>query len=78
MKKDKFYEMLSEIHNEVSDMSCGCMGSKYTPGRVKRNDEYMTIYDSTSKISPYPVEYKKSKEPRDYIGNIIRKYIKIK
>ena len=73
--------MLAEIHNEIANMSCGCMGYDYTPERVEKEDKYKDDYNDpkcemNKKGRTYPI-WKLSNKPRDYIGNIIRKYIEI-
>ena len=77
MKKTKFYKMLSEIHNEVADMSDGCMGYEYAPAKVERNDTHKVQYDTSSGKTPYPRRYMPISRKQDYIGNIIRQYVDI-
>ena len=80
MKEKEFYEMLSEIHNAVADMSDGCMGCKYTPERVKLNDthsqDYSKCQQKVGEEMRHPT-YVPSDRTLDYLGNIIRKHIEV-
>lgn len=77
MHKDIFYQLLAEIHTAVEEHSCGCMGSQFTPERVERDDTHDAVYDYKSKTHPLKCEYVPVPDKRDYIGNIVRKYVKI-
>ena len=80
MKEKTFYKMLAEIHNEISEQACGCMGYDYTSERVERDDKNESDYNNPEKVingRTYP-KYIPSDKPLDYLGNIIRTYIKIK
>ena len=80
MKEKDFYRMLSKIHNEIADMSCGCMGYGYTPERVERDDKNDSDFnrpqgeDEAGHTIP---TYVPSERPLDYLGNVIRRYIRI-
>ncbi len=79
MKKKMFYLMLTEIHNEVGDYSCGCMGHGYTVENVERDDTHESDYNNPRKVVDgriYPT-YSPSKETLDYLGNILRRYINV-
>ena len=86
MKKKQFYKMLTEIHNGVSEMACGCMGCDYTAIRVEKSDTYISKQDpkrpilnekDRRKYGKYYYTHTKSDKPLDYIGNIIRRYVKV-
>ena len=80
MQEKRFYEMLAEIHNEVSAQSCGCMGHSYTPENVEKHDKFDADYNNPEKVVEgrvYP-SYIKSNHTLDYIGNIIRGFIVVK
>ena len=85
MKEKEFYKMLAEIHNEVADMADGCMGSGYTPERIERDDKHhqeRTDEKETDEVKRRldgmnVCKYIPSEKPLDYIGNILRRYLKI-
>lgn len=81
MKEKEFYKMLAEIHEAVSYESCGCMGSSYTPERVEKEDKHTEDFNPPEKIDlngrTHP-RYIPSDRPLDYLGNIIRRYVKVK
>lgn len=79
MNKKDFYKLLTEIHNRVSDEACGCMGGGYTEEKVQLHDTHTYDYNKEKRNNKgqFIPGYSKSKESKDYIGNIIRKYISI-
>jgi len=79
MKEQTFYKMLSKIHNEIADMACGCMGYGYTPENVERDDTHTSDYSKGLRDNEGRgvAEFIPSDRKLDYIGNIIRTYIKV-
>jgi len=78
LSEKEFYKMLTEIHTAVSEYSCGCMGSNFTVDKVKYHDKHKFAKTVKTKGKLFRTAvYKPIAEPQDYIGNIIRKYLRI-
>lgn len=66
MNEKLFYKMLAELHEVISDQSCGCMGCNYTPENVKESQpdylstilkKYINVEVEMNKCKHWPDEH---------------------